>query len=334
MQISQHWYRIKREKQSNKCLHLKHKQGVKLKTLKSQKQFKRIYVEITNVCNLNCSFCPPLGRTPAYLSVNDFERIVKEIVPYTDYIYLHIKGEPLLHPQLESILDICYRHQLHVNITTNGTLLYKARDILYHAPALRQINISLHSFEQDSTTIGTHALEKLEHYISTILSSARYLSDYTDTITALRLWNLNKSDMDNDLVQVNTYIINRLIQEFPDSELASTTQATMTRGIKLSNQIYLNFDYEFLWPSLDAPYVGDIGSCYGLRTQLGVLVDGSVVPCCLDGDGTIILGNVLQDQLSNILTSPRVMDISQGFINGKITEQFCQHCGYRSRFSI
>ena len=170
--------------------------------------------------------------------------------------------------------------------------------------------------------------------MSTIITTAKYLSEHTKTIAALRLWNLDQATMDDDLVQDNTYIMNRLLEEFPNSELATLEQSSINRGIKLSDQIYLNFDYEFLWPSLDAPYVGNTGSCYGLRTQLGILVDGSVVPCCLDGDGTVILGNIFKEQLPHILNSPRACEIAQGFTNGKITEKFCQHCGYRGRFSI
>lgn len=303
-------------------------------TQKNQKPYKRIYVEITNVCNLNCSFCPPISRAPSFMSVEGFQYIVQHIAPYTDYIYLHIKGEPLLHPQLESILNICNSFQIYVNITTNGTLLYKTRDILCNSPALRQINISLHSFEQNQTEAGHKVTDKLEDYLCEIINFARFLSEHTRTITALRLWNLDKSKMDKDLVQENTYIMNRLSDEFPDSELTSIEYSTITRGIKLADKIYLNFDYEFVWPNLDAPYVGDKGSCYGLRTQLGILVDGSVVPCCLDGDGSIVLGNIFQDSLSDILDSPRACQITQGFNNGIITETFCQHCGYRNRFSI
>lgn len=303
-----------------------------MKTLK--KPFKRVYVEITNKCNLHCTFCPPLRRKPSFLSVEEFRHIAKEITPYTDYIYLHIKGEPLLHPQLKNILDICHHQQLYVNITTNGTLLENTKDILYHAPALRQVNISLHSFEQNNFVTERQSIQKLENYLSTILSTARYFNEYTDTITSLRLWNLNQDKMNRDLVQDNTYIINRLLEEFPDSKLNSIVPTAILHGIKLSNRIYLNFDYEFLWPSLNAPYVSNTGTCYGLRTQLGILVDGSVVPCCLDGDGTILLGNIFQDSLAHILNTPRAKQIAEGFTNGSIAETFCQHCGYRNRFSI
>lgn len=298
------------------------------------KQFKRIYVEITNVCNLSCSFCPPLQRQPKYMNVEEFERILQQITPYTDYIYFHIKGEPLLHPELAAFLELCYDYQLKVNITTNGTLLEKMKPLLYEAKALRQINISLHSFEQ---------AENFEGYLKEILSVAKHLRDNTNTITALRLWNLDKQDLTSSNLKQNYYVLQSLEDAFPldfsliklmegSSYEKDSPQWNQTKGIKLSERIYLNQDYQFVWPSLNAPYIGENGSCYGLRNQLGILVDGTVVPCCLDGDGVVSLGNILTKDLKDILLSSRVQAITDGFSTGKVVEDLCKHCGYRTRF--
>lgn len=288
------------------------------------KQFKRIYAEITNVCNLSCSFCPKQNRPPKFVTVSEFEHIAESISPFTDYVYLHVKGEPLLHPNLSSILEICRKYSLQVNLTTNGTKLKETRDILYHSPSLRQINISLHSFER----IESNRFSELDQYLETIFETAKYLRDYTNTISAFRLWNLAKNNLTAEGRKRNSYVLEKIEQAFClNYSLLETAQ-----NIKLDKQIYLNYDYEFVWPSLSAPFIGESGYCYGLKTQLGILADGSVIPCCLDGDGVITLGNIFDESLSEILNKERSINISTSFAKRQAVEELCQKCGYRERF--
>lgn len=294
------------------------------------KQFKRIYIEITNICNLNCSFCPPLRRVPKFMSLTEFSQILDKIKPYTNYVYLHIKGEPLMHPNLKEILDLCHQKSILTNITTNGTKISSVQDIISHAPALRQINISLHSFED----IAISRLKELDSYLNEIIITAKYLSENTNTITALRLWNLDKNNITKEAMERNNYILNILKHAFPSLDYTEVTDSKLAqKGIKLGHNIYLNFDYEFSWPSLNTSYIGDTGYCYGLKTQLGILVDGTVVPCCLDENGIINLGNIFQDELHDILESTKAQNIIENFGNRRVTEELCQRCGYRERFS-
>ena len=106
------------------------------------KKFKKIYVEITNICNLNCPFCSKDNNKLKEMTKEEFEYILKKINNYTDYLYLHVKGEPLLHSKLNEIIELCDKYHKKVNITTNGTLL---KDNLEIMKKVRQINISLHS---------------------------------------------------------------------------------------------------------------------------------------------------------------------------------------------
>ena len=117
------------------------------------KKYKRVYIEITNVCNLSCSFCPLTKRAKSFLDEEKFVHILNEVSPYTDYIYLHLMGEPLLNPGLEVFLEEAYKKGVKVNITTNGTLLKKNKEILLNSKSLRQVNISLHSFEANDSKI-------------------------------------------------------------------------------------------------------------------------------------------------------------------------------------
>jgi Predicted Fe-S oxidoreductases len=302
------------------------------------KKFKRVYIEITNICNLSCSFCPTSKRAKKILSVNEFDHILSQIAEYTDYIYLHVKGEPLLHPDLGKLLDLCHSYGLMVNITTNGTKLKEQEELLLVAPALRQINISLHSFES-----GDQEAKLFEEYLDDIISISKEFRDKSKTTIGLRLWNLEKEHIALSLQNRNQYVLHKLEQAFhldysiADYFLSSehtdnTSKQVIPRGLKLSRQIYLNQSYEFIWPDLDAPYIGETGFCYGLKDQLAILSDGTVVPCCLDGEGIINLGNIKTETLTNILSSARSNSIQNGFSCRKVAEPLCQHCGYRERF--
>ncbi len=101
------------------------------------RKFRRIYIEITNVCNLKCNFCPVTNRKPEFMTTELFKRILYEIREYTEYIYLHVKGEPFLHPEIDKILDISFEKGFKVNITTNGTLINNVRDKIINKKALR-----------------------------------------------------------------------------------------------------------------------------------------------------------------------------------------------------
>lgn len=263
--------------------------------MKNRKRFKKFYIEITNVCNLNCDFCPKTQRSSQYMTIEDFKYILSQIKPYTEYIYFHVKGEPLLHPELETFLDISHEYGYKVNITTNGTLLPKVKDKLYNKPALRQINISLHSMEGNKE----NKFEKeYNDHIEVFVKEAR---EKSDIIISLRQWDLDEETDD-------------------------------ARGIKLEEKVYLNQDYRFKWPGLDEEEDDGIGFCYGLRNQIAILVDGTVVPCCLDGEGVINLGNIKETPFTQIIESPRAKSIIEGFSNNRVVEELCRKCGYRKRF--
>ncbi len=267
------------------------------------------------------------------MSTNDFEHILTEISPFTDYVYLHIKGEPLLHPELQDILSLCSQYHLHANITTNGTMIQEKAAILSTANALRQVNISLHSFEQDvkmerSDSDLNKIKEDLYSYLKPITDYAIYMSQHTKAITALRLWNLEGEHTDTF-----THEKNRFVHSFlEDAFHVSIKPEMITRGIALMERVYLNQDHRFQWPSLSVPVLSTEGFCYGLGTQAGILVDGTVVPCCLDQEGDVSLGNIFSTSFSSIINGERAQSILHGFKDHKIIEELCKRCGYRHRF--
>lgn len=289
------------------------------------KQFKRIYIEITNLCNLNCSFCPQTKQQSEFMNIDTFRNILDQVKPYTDYLYFHVKGEPFLHPQIDKFLDISYEKGFQVNITTNGTLINKVKDKLAGKPALRQLNFSLHSFD------GNDGLNNKVEYISDILSFVKEVRENSNVLISLRLWNLDESSLDTNVRKKNNELLEIIEKEF---NLSFKIQEIVTpaRGIKIAEGVFLNQDYKFQWPDLKEKEDHGGGFCYGLRNQIAILVDGTVVPCCLDGEGVINLGNVKYTQFSELLQSERINTIIDGFSRMEVVEELCRKCGYRKRF--
>ncbi|MFC5530202.1 radical SAM/SPASM domain-containing protein [Cohnella yongneupensis] len=289
------------------------------------KRFKKFYVEITSVCNLACTFCPPTERKSNFIKVDAFTHILDEIKPFTDHIYFHVKGEPLLHPKIDELLDISHDKGLKVNLTTNGTLLHKAKHKILGKPALRQINFSLHSFD------GHPDSKDKEGYVLSVLRFAKEAVAQSDVIISLRLWNLagdNDTNLERDR---NREVLSMIEKEF---ELNFKIDDHFTRGsgIKISERIYVNHETEFVWPALKEEEDRNKGFCHGLRNQAGILSDGTVIPCCLDGEGVINLGNVHDKPFSEIIEGERATRLYDGFSRREVVEELCRKCDYRRRF--
>ncbi|MVX63537.1 radical SAM protein [Clostridium chromiireducens] len=286
------------------------------------KRFKKVYIEITNVCNLSCNFCPKTSRKLKFMDKKSFEHIVKSIKPYTDHIYLHLMGEPFLNKELQNFLNVSNEHLLKVNITTNGTLINEVKEILLNASSLRQVNISLHSFEANEGNID------FNEYIDNVIKFVKEATEKTKIICSLRLWNLDtKYSASNNM---NFDIFKLLEQEF-DVEADIKESLKEKNSFKLKNNVYLSMGEKFKWPSLKVEELGERAFCYGLRDQIGILVDGTVVPCCLDSDGSIPLGNVFENSLEEILNSNRAKSIYEGFSGRKAVEDLCKRCGFINR---
>ena len=287
-----------------------------------KKRFKKIYVEITNSCNLKCSFCPEGKRVKEFISVDKFENIINQIKSYTNLIALHVKGEPLLHPKLEELLKICEDNNVLVNITTNATLLEKNKDILFKSKAVRQLNLSLHSITKNENT-DTY---NLETYINNVLEISKEILEKTNIIISYRLWNLENIKENSE----NLHILDCLESAFSVENLVE--KAKENSFVKLSENVFLNQDLEFVWPSMENEIISEEGTCWGLRNQVAILVNGDVVPCCLDGEGIIKLGNIFEESFENIINSEYSKEFIKAFEENKVIHQLCKRCGFRGKF--
>lgn len=276
------------------------------------KRFQKIYLEISNLCNLHCRFCPGTRREPRRLNEEEFCQILVRLRPYTNYLYFHLMGEPLCHPALGRFLKLSQELGFRVILTTNGTLLSRQREILLNSPALHKINISLHAFEANDLDMP------FSEYLDGCFSFGKAAQG--GPLVVYRLWNRGGAD------ERNTEILTAMARVFPKPWV------TERRGTRIADRVYLEYGEKFDWPDLSAAEVGDQLFCYGLRDQIGVLSDGTVVPCCLDHEGEIALGNLFRQSMEEILSSPRARALYDGFSRREAVEPLCRRCGYARRF--
>lgn len=276
------------------------------------KRFQKVYLEISNVCNLSCQFCPGTKRKKHFMTESEFSALLPKLRPWTNFLYFHLMGEPLCHPKLEQFLDTAGNHGFKVILTTNGTLLQKQQSLLLTSAALHKVNISLHAFEANDLSVP------FEAYLKQCFDFGKAAEG--KKLVVFRLWNHGGAEQRND------EILKTLEAFFPKPWVQER------KGIRIGNRIYLEYGDKFDWPDLSAQDYGEQVFCYGLRDQIGVLCDGTVVPCCLDHDGDLALGNLLESDLETILESERAKAIYQGFQRRFATEELCRKCSYARRF--
>ncbi len=273
----------------------------------------KAFLEITNECNLACAFCHGTKRKIKYMTTEEFRRAATEIRSFAEYLYFHLMGEPLLHPQIGEFLDIARQLDFKVILTTNGTLLPKVGEVLLKSPALFKVSISLHSYEANAVC------ESLESYLEYCFEFCKRASQ-KGIISVMRLWNIGGLD------EMNERIISMMHKAFDDGEQVEWKE--IYSGYKIKEKVFLEWGNLFEWPDIDGKeYDGNYG-CYGLRDQIGILSDGTVVPCCLDADGAVNLGNIFDTPLSEILSSDRAKRLRQSFIDKNVTEKLCRKCAY------
>lgn len=269
-----------------------------------EKMIDRCYIEITNTCNLDCHFCPKHQRKRRQLSAEEFDLLTDKVRGKVCFLYFHLMGEPLLHPLLPQFITMAREKGFKTVLTSNGTLLHRAMNLLDTLP--HKVQLSLHSHE-------SNARGELSSYMEEVMNFATQAAA-KGTCVVLRLWNQGGMDKENE--QVMDYIaeyVPRPWKERPD-------------GFRLCDNLYLEFDRKFEWPSANASSAKREVFCKALLKQIGVLSDGSLVPCCLDHNGDVVLGNLFHQSLEEILSSPRAQAMIEGFQHHTATEALCQNC--------
>lgn len=269
----------------------------------------RCYIEITNTCNLNCDFCPKHHRPKRQLSEGEFDLLTEKVRGKVCFLYFHLMGEPLLHLLLPQFIMMAREKGFKTVLTSNGTLLHRCMELLDTLP--HKIQLSLHSHESNER--GELA-EYMEEVMQFSTQAAR-----KGTCVVLRLWNQGGRDRENEeVMRIIEQHVPKPWRERPD-------------GFRLADNLYLEFDRKFQWPDAGKERVGEDGQkaqlyCKALTKQIGILSDGSLVPCCLDHDGDVILGNLFRQSLEEILSSPRALAMTEAFKHHAASEKLCQNC--------
>lgn len=287
-------------------------------------QYNKVNIEIGNVCNLQCSFCPPVERENTMMSLAVFTSIIEQVAPLTEQVTLHLMGDPLVHPMLSEFIKVCEKFRVPIFLVTNGVLLNSVREELLLHPIFRQVNFSLHSFHDN------YGDKDPSIYLGKIFKFAeRALVERPELYINYRLWNL---DVPMGVGTHNRSMLERVCSHF-DFKFDQNIDVRHNKSVRIKNRLHLHFDTEFTWPALDLPLLGARGTCYGLSSHFGVLADGTVVPCCLDKEGKIPLGNVKEQSLTAILGNERSQKLLKGFKENKLVEKLCQRCQYITRFA-
>lgn len=273
---------------------------------------KRVYIEITNVCDLSCSFCVKNHRAPVFMEVPFFHDVLRQALTVTPHIYLHVQGEPMLHPAFDQILSVCDAEKASVHLVTNGSFLNRYPDLLTHS-CLKTIAVSVQS-------ASARPESSIRSYFTSVLELAERISAKGSLSADLRFW---RSDADQD--PNTSFCLNTLREKY------SLQPTKRNNSYSILPNVYVSFANDFAWP-VSSKSGSTSGTCLGGRMQIAVLSDGTVVPCCLDADGIIALGNLHQELLQDILKKPRYTELIRGFEQNHLSEALCRSCTYRHRF--
>ncbi|MFP6144790.1 radical SAM/SPASM domain-containing protein [Helicobacter pylori] len=280
----------------------------------NKKLFKKIYIELSDICGLQCSFCPNPKNVRGVMPLELFEKVCKEVAPLTPIITLHVLGDPCKLKNLNRYLNVAKRFSLKVDLVTSGEYLrdFEAllQDIIY------QISISLDAGLDHHNKLNQH------RYIQKILEFCRYKCEKNSEVF------LNLRIQDSTLEKHQN-----LIKPFLESFECISLETLISQGrARLFKKSFLNIQKTFKWPNLNAQnplnQESKIPYCYGLIKQIAILSNGVVVPCCMDTQAHINLGDLNHTPLKDILNSQKAMAIKTHFLKGEALELLCKNCSY------
>ncbi|MCQ2916883.1 Molybdenum cofactor biosynthesis enzyme /related Fe-S oxidoreductase [Helicobacter pylori] len=280
----------------------------------NKKLFKKIYIELSDICGLQCSFCPNPKNIRGVMPLELFEKICKEAAPLTPIITLHVLGDPCKLKNLNRYLSTAKRFSLKVDLVTSGVYLCDFETLLQDA--IYQISISLDAGLDNHNKLNQH------RYIQKILEFCRYKFEKNSEVF------LNLRIQDSTLEKYQN-----LIKPFLESFECVSLETLKSQGhARLFKKSFLNIQKTFKWPNLNAPnplnQESKIPYCYGLIKQIAILSNGVVVPCCMDTQAHINLGDLNHMPLKDILKSQKAMAIKTHFLKGEALELLCQNCSY------
>ncbi len=288
-----------------------------------ERAFKKIYIEISNVCNLQCTFCPVVDRDKKVMSVNFLRQTLRQIKPYAERICYHVMGEPLNHPHFGEAVQAAHEEGVALEITTNGTLLSEQMQNILLSPAIVQVNFSLQSFVDNFPKADPKV------YFDKILQFCAVAENKRpDMYINFRFWNLQPGQLQND---INEFFLTTL-EKLYSLEINRNVDPAFNKSKKLKGRLYLHFDSRFEWPNKKHDVLETRGTCWGARSQLAIHADGQVVPCCLDKEADIPLGDLNSSSFEAVIQGQAYLSLKEGFEKNELRADLCKRCSFRQRF--
>lgn len=277
-------------------------------------KFKKIYIELSDICGLKCDFCPSAKGLRGVMSVENFSVLLPQIYDKAQVFCLHILGDPLWIDNLKDYINLAQKYAMELEITTSGFYLSpKNQALLLQSTNIRQINISLMAFLSQKK-VG------FEEYFNPILKLCEsHFQQKCKSFINLRLWNLNA----HFIAPKQNFEIYRLLERYFGTKIDIKLKQN-----RLQRHILLHQNRLFNWVDLKGKKQNFQGTCHALKEQIGILSDGSLVPCCFDTKADIFLGNVFEKNFNELLNSKRLKAMKKGFEQNKRVEALCQRCEF------
>lgn len=289
---------------------------------------KKIYIELSDICHLACSFCPAPKGVRGVMSLEAFAHALDSALMLTKRIALHILGDPCALPNLANYLTLAHSKGAEIELVTSGAFFHKHRPQTLLSPPVYQLSISLEAGIDNA----------IANYATKLAPLLAYHLQHPSCFLNLRV-------QDSSLYQNPQALCTLLRQILPESIFTPTHHThhqkfchALSRNdiytlfdekgrIRLWSKAFLIIKPHFTWAGF-ATMPQKHKSCHALKEQIGILSDGTIVPCCMDTQGAINLGNITTTSLQEALHSPRAVAMKNGFKTQRAVESLCQHCGF------
>ncbi|MGD1904930.1 MAG: radical SAM/SPASM domain-containing protein [Leptolyngbyaceae cyanobacterium] len=317
---------------------------------------ERLHIEVTNVCNFKCEFCPDaiMERRRGHMDVALLERLLTEVADHqlANIVTFHLMGEPLIYPHVFEGIAMAVERGLKLHLTTNGSTFHLRPDHIEAlvASQIPKVTISLQTPDPQTFTLrGAPPRLEPEAYFDGITQYVRANLQAAESPTRIHIKFLDttphpflvphkpmhivegKAAMREELMRWAERLLSGL-DDAPDAQAVERAIARHKPGrwqlIPLHPKLVLETFPLDSWGNVESSQVtpAHFGYCNGVSGQAGVLYDGTVVPCCKDYEGQIPLGNAQDIPLRDILAGPSACGLKKGFDRLKVNHPVCQRC--------
>ena len=317
----------------------------------------RLHIEVTNVCNFKCEFCPDaiMQRRRGHMELALLETVLEAIAEdnLARIITFHLMGEPFIYPHIFPAIHSAMQRSLRLHLTTNGSTFHLFPEQIEQVvrSGVPKVTISLQTPDPHTFQLrGAPPRLQPEAYFDGITQLVQANLRASDSPTRIHIKFLDTTPhpflvphkpiavMDGP-AQMQRELWTWARRLLAGSAATDVNWSHIERAIAryrpgrwqlipLHPKLVLETFPLDSWGNVAAATVvpARFGYCNGAARQAGILHDGTVVPCCKDFEGQIPLGNVTQQPLSDILNGPAACALRQGFNRLQVKNPVCQRC--------